>query len=463
MEKLKVFNPYDESFIEELERTSEADAFAALETAYRLHADRSRWLPVYRRIEILEKALDIMKEEPLSLARAAAREGGKPLMDSTVEIDRAINGIKLAIEELSHFKGTEIPMNLSPSSANRMAYTMREPRGVVVAISAFNHPFNLIVHQVIPALAVGCPVLVKPASATPLSCRNLMNILYRAGLPEDWCQMILCDNTVAEGLIADPRVAFMSFIGSSKVGWHLRSKLGPGAACTLEHGGVAPVIFDETADIDKAIPLLSKGGFYHAGQVCVSVQKVFVHDHLADELSRKLADAARSLIVGDPLDERTEVGPLITPAEVDRVSEWVSEARERGGSILCGGRRQSKTCYEPTVILNPDDGARVSRKEVFGPVVSVYSYSRRNQAIERANQLNYSFQAAVFTRDLDVALDTVKRLNAAAVMVNDHTAFRVDWMPFGGHKDSGLGVGGIGPSMREMTAEKLMVIKSDVL
>ena len=258
MEKLKIVNPYDESHVGELELTKEADAFEALETAYMLYTDRSEWMPPYQRIEILEKAVALMEKNPLSLAQTAAREGGKPLTDSIIEIDRAINGVKVALGELSSFGGREIPMNLTTSSANRMAYTMREPRGVVVAISAFNHPFNLIVHQVIPALAVGCPVLVKPASATPLSCRNLVNILYDAGLPEDWCRMILCNSSVTEKLIADTRTAFMSFIGSSKVGWYLRSKLAPGATCALEHGGVAPVIFDRSADIDTAIPWMNK-------------------------------------------------------------------------------------------------------------------------------------------------------------------------------------------------------------
>ncbi|MEE8399627.1 MAG: aldehyde dehydrogenase family protein [Desulfobacterales bacterium] len=463
MENLKVLNPYDESPIAELPRTSEKDAFAALEAAHQLFADRSRWLPMYRRIEILEKAIAIMKGESLALARTAAEEGGKPLMDSKIEIDRAIDGVSVAIKEISHFGGREIPMNLSLSSANRMAYTMREPRGVVVAISAFNHPFNLIVHQVIPAVAVGCPVLVKPASATPLSCRNLVRILYEAGLPEDGCRMVLCANEVTEKLIGDKRTAFMSFIGSGKVGWYLRSKLAPGAVCALEHGGVAPVIFDRTADMDTALPLLVKGGFYHAGQVCVSVQKVFVHEDIVDAFSWKIVAAAEKLIVGDPLDEKTEVGPLIAAKEVDRVHRWVTEAGETGGRILCGGEKRSNTCYEPTVILDPPDDAILSQKEIFGPVVSIHSYRDRDEAIQRANQLNYSFQASVFTKDLDTALDTVKKLNAMAVMVNDHTAFRVDWMPFGGHKESGAGVGGIGPAMHEMTVEKLMVIKSDAL
>ena len=463
MEKIKVLNPYDLSLIEEVPRTSEPEALEILETSYQRFTDRKCWIPMYRRIEILEKAVEIIKRKASELARTAAREGGKPLVDSVVEINRAMEGIKVAVKELQHFGGREIPMNLTRSSANRMAYTMKEPRGVVMAISAFNHPFNLIVHQIIPAVAVGCPVIVKPASATPLSCRNLVDILYEAGLPREWCRMVLCTNQVAEKIIADRRTAFLTFIGSAKVGWYLRSKLAAGADCALEHGGAAPVIFDASADMDQAMPLLVKGGFYHAGQVCVSVQRVYVHRDIVEAFARKMTVLAQQLLVGDPLDEKTEVGPLITTEEVDRVHSWVMEAAGKGGKILCGGKKISNTCYEPTVILNPAEDARVSQDEIFGPVVCIYSCKDRDEAIARANQLDYCFQAAVFTRDLEGALDTVKKLSAMAVMVNDHTAFRVDWMPFGGHRKSGLGVGGIGPAMHEMTVEKLMVIKSETL
>ena len=237
------------------------------------------------------------------------------MADSLVEIDRAADGIGVAIKEVSSLHGTEIPMNLTASSQGRHAYTRKEPRGVAIAVSAFNHPFNLIVHQVIPAIAAGCPVIVKPAKTTPLSCKNLIEILYESGLPETWCQMIICDNSVTEKLISDERNSFFTFIGSARVGWYLRSKLPPGATCALEHGGVAPAIVDHTADIDKAVPLLVKGGFYHAGQVCVSVQRIIAHEDIFNELSEKVVDAVKKLKVGDPTDMATEVGPLILPKD----------------------------------------------------------------------------------------------------------------------------------------------------
>lgn len=461
--KLKVFSPFDGHFISELDMDDATRLETKLSTASELARRRDRILPASQRIEILEKTADRVEEQAEEFARQAADEGGKPLIDSRIELARAVQGIREAARSINRLTGREVPMNLTASSLNRMALTFREPIGVVAAISAFNHPFNLIVHQAIPAVAAGCPVIIKPARTTPLSCMNLVKTLYQAGLPEEWCQTAICDSRLAEKWVTDPRVAFLTFIGSGKVGWNLRSKLAPGTRCALEHGGAAPVIVEADADIEEALPGLAKGGFYHAGQVCVSVQRIFAHEKVAREVADGLAELAKNLTVGDPLDEATEVGPLIAESEVERVAEWVEEARAAGASILTGGRRIGATCYAPTVILNPPDTVRVSQQEIFGPVVNVYSFENRLQAIERANNVPYSFQAAVYTKNLDTALDTAKRLEAATVMVNDHTAFRVDWMPFGGRKSSGLGVGGILPAMEEMTEEKMVVIKSPAL
>jgi len=274
---------------------------------------------------------------------------------------------------------------------------------------------------------------------------------------------MICDHKVAEGLVKDKRINYLSFIGSSKVGWYLKSILASGTRCALEHGGVAPVIVEKDADFKEMLPLLLKGAFYHAGQVCVSVQKVFAHHSICEELANQLAKLASKLVVGNQLDAKTEVGPLISPQEVDRVEEWVNEAVKAGAKLLVGGKRISDTCYQPTVLLNPPQHVKVSTLEIFGPVICIYSFKNRDKAIAIANSLDVHFQAAVFTKNIDVALDTVKKLNASAIMVNDHTAFRVDWMPFGGRDASGIGVGGIPFTMDEMTRDKLMVIKSSVL
>ena len=459
-EPIKVLSPFDGHLISELEWDDAKKLEQMLATAHHLTQNSDYTISAPQRIEILEKTANLVEERAEDFALQASEEGGKPLVDSRVELVRAVQGIREAARSISQLTGREIPMNLTASSMNRMAYTRREPIGVVAAVSAFNHPFNLIVHQVIPAVAVGCPVIIKPSLITPLSCFNLVNCLYQAGLPKEWCQILVCDNDVAEKLVTDSRIAFFSFIGSAKVGWHLRSKLAPGTRCTLEHGGAAPVIMDADADVKDALPLLAKGGFYHAGQVCVSVQRVFAHESIVDAVAGGLADFAAGLKIGDPMDVATEVGPLISERELDRVADWVEEARNAGAKVLVGGKKISNTSYAPTVLLNPPDEVKVSREEIFGPVVCVYAFNDRLKAIERANQIPYSFQAAVFTKNIDSALDSAKRLNAAAVMVNDHTAFRVDWMPFAGRNTSGLGVGGILPTMMEMTEEKMIVFRS---
>lgn len=460
---LKVVSPYDQSLIKEIPLVGKVEVEHALATAYGLFQDQSKWIPAHERIAILERTAEIMKTRIEELTITAAKEGGKPFNDSKVEVLRAINGVKIAAEHIGQLKGEQIPMGLTKASEGRIAFTSREPIGVVSSISAFNHPLNLIIHQSVTAIAAGCPVIIKPALTTPLSCLAFVEILAQAGLPKGWCQSIVCENEAAEQLVTDSRVNYFSFIGSAKVGWFLHSKLSPGTRCALEHGGAAPVIVDKDANISEMLPALAKGGFYHAGQVCVSVQRVFVHESIFNKVAEGLSQLASKLIVGDQMDPSTEVGPLILPREVDRVEEWVNEAIDAGTKLLCGGKRISDTCYQPTVLLNPPMDVKVSTSEIFGPVVCVYSYTDRDKAIEIANSLDVHFQAAVFTENLDIALDCVKKLNATAVMVNDHTAFRVDWMPFGGRDASGIGMGGIQYSMHEMTREKLMVIKSKVL
>ena len=352
-------------------------------------------------------------------------------------------------------------MGINPASSGRLAFTHREAIGVVVAISAFNHPLNLIVHQVGPAIASGCPVIVKPAGDTPLSCMRFISILRDAGLPEEWAQAcVVDDNATAEKLASDRRVAFFSFIGSGKVGWMLRSKLSAGARCALEHGGVAPVIIADDADLDDALPLIAKAGFYHAGQVCVSVQRVYAPADQAEQIASSIAEMGDAMTVGDPTSENTEVGPLIRPAEVLRVNQWVNDAVSDGARLLSGGAPLSETCYPATVLLDPPDTSIISQNEIFGPVICIYSYKELDDAIRRANALPYSFQSAVFTTSLDTAMRAYSRLDGSAIMVNDHTAFRVDWMPFAGRRVSGYGTGGIPYTYKDMTVEKMLVIRS---
>lgn len=463
MSIIDVTSPFDGSKVGEVKLSSTEDVKKAIERA-RLTFDTKRdELPKYKVVAILEKVIEIMNSQKDELTKLCASEGGKPWVDSEIEVARAINGVKLAIEHMGTSKGIEIAMGHSASSVNRMAYTMKEPIGVVAAISAFNHPLNLAIHQIIPAIAAGCSVVIKPATATPMSAIRVVEILKEAGLPDGWAQAVICEREASNVLTQSSKIDFLTFIGSANVGWYLNKNVADGVRVALEHGGVAPVIVEKDADFNELIPSLTKGGFYHGGQVCVSVQRVFVQEDIVGVVASKLSESASKLIVGNQLDPKTEVGPLINHNEVNRVEEWVNEAVTKGGKILTGGKRISDSCYEPTVILNPSDDALVSTNEVFGPVVCIYSYTNIDEAIKRANQLEVSFQASIFTKNIDKAMRAVKKLNATAVMINDHTAFRVDWMPFGGAKASGLGLGGIPDSIEEMSNQKLMVIKSPEL
>ena len=462
--KLVVTSPFDGRELDQIATAGPDHADDAMSVAYGLFRDRDSWLSIPRRVEILNKTAAIMNSKIEELTLLAASEGGKPFTDSKVEVIRAVDGVHLCAETLREHAGSVIPIGTTKASTGRLAFTQKEPIGVVVAVSAFNHPLNLIVHQVGPAVASGCPVIVKPANDTPLSCLRFVEILHEAGLPNAWCQAIVADGVeTAEKLVTDARVGFFSFIGSARVGWMLRSKLAPGTRCALEHGGAAPVILAEPHDADMALPAILKGGFYHAGQVCVSVQRVFAPAKSAVGFAGALSKRAEALLVGAPEDPETEVGPLIRVGEVNRVAEWVGEAVAAGAELLCGGKRVSDTCYAPTVLFNPPQDARVSTMEIFGPVVCVYPYDNLETAVTQANSLPVAFQAAVFTSDNDLAMRLYKRLDASAVMINDHSAFRDDVMPFAGLRESGLGIGGIPYTMEDMQIDKMMVVKSNAL
>ncbi|HUG83362.1 MAG TPA: aldehyde dehydrogenase family protein [Euzebya sp.] len=455
----EVRSPYSGEVVGTVELADAAVVDQVLTRQRALFTDRSAHLPHHERAAILRRAAALAADRADDLAMQVAREGGKPLTDARVEVARGINGLELAAEEGVRLHGEEIPMRATAAAAGRLAFTTREPIGLVAAVSAFNHPFNLIVHQVAPAVAAGCPVTVKPASATPLSCHAVIDLLHEAGLPQDWAVALPMPGRVAQSLVTDPRIDFLTFIGSGEVGWGLRRQVADGVRCAMEHGGAAPLIVDAGAELDTLVPKILKGGYYHAGQVCVSVQRVFaVGQDLRDELVAHLTEGAQALRTGDPSDEQTEVGPLIQQDEVDRVHEWVEEALEQGATMTTGGTHLGNQCYAPTVLVDAPPNARVRSQEVFGPVVNVITASTLDEAIAGANEVPFSFQAAICTPDVTRAMYAAQRLDANAVMINDHTAFRVDWMPFGGRRVSGLGLGGIPHTLAEMTAEKMIVL-----
>ena len=457
---IDVCNPFDFSKVGDVELVTGDAIENFLAEAHQISREKGKQIPKHERILILRRTAGLMKNTHEELALLIAAEGGKPLIDARVEVTRAIDGVETCANDLSNIIGKEIPMGLTEAAKNRIAFSIREPIGPVVAVSAFNHPLNLIVHQVAPAIAVGCPCIVKPANDTPLSCQKFVSLLIEAGLPNNWIGFAPCENNVAEKLVTDKRVAFFSFIGSAKVGWYLKSKLAPGTRCALEHGGAAPVIVCESADTTEMIPKLIKGGYYHSGQVCVSVQRIFVLGGKGKKVAEDIASGASKLKVGNATEEQTECGPLIRPGEVQRVEQWVNEAIAENCDVICGGNKLSETTYSPTVLLNPDENSKVSTAEIFGPVVCVYDCADIHEAVRRANSLDVAFQASIFSNDLSETISTFSNLDATAVMINDHTAFRVDWMPFAGRKESGHGIGGIGYTMEDMTQIKMAVINS---
>jgi acyl-CoA reductase-like NAD-dependent aldehyde dehydrogenase len=458
-EAAEVRSPNDGEVIAEVEVATPAIALESIGTLEDARRGEYGKMPAYRRAEILSKVASLIRERAKDLAHLIAAEGGKPLVDARIEVARAANTTQLAAEEATRIGSESISMEGSAAGSGRTAFITREPIGTVMAISAFNHPLNLIAHQVAPAIAAGCPVLVKPASTTPLSAIQYVDMCVEAGLPENAAVCLPMSGRVAETAAVDPRIRFITFIGSGEVGWALRRRIADGTRIALEHGGSAPVIVEADADLDDALPRLVKGGFYHAGQVCVSVQRIYAHESIAAALAERIAVEAKKLVVGDARDEATQVGPIITRPELDRVAAWIEEARRDGTRMLAGAEKTGHQHYAPTVAFGPEDTAKIVAHEVFGPLVAVLPYRTLDEAIARANDTELAFQASIFTRDLSKALRASKALDATAVMVNDHTAFRVDWMPFGGRKHSGLGLGGVAYSIHEMTEPKLVVMR----
>lgn len=444
--------------------SDEADVERALSIAYSLFRNRRQWLAKQQRVAIFERTAELIGSRRKVIALHTAREGGKPLKDSLAEVDRGIDGIHSCIEVLRTKAGRVIPMDVNATSADRVAFTQHEPTGVVMVVSAFDHPFDLVVHQVAPAVAVGAPVIIKSGLKIALSCKALVDLLYRAGLPEGWAQMVLPrDEELASRMAADPRVGFVTFIGSAAVGWMRRSKLGPDTRRALQHRGIVPVIVAHDADLDIALPRIAHVGFCHAGRACTSVQRVFCARPIAAEVAAGLGSIGEKMSIGGPVLGSTDNSPLISSTEADRVARWVNEAVSGGAKLVGGGDRLAQRRYANAVLLDPPLGPAVSRKALFGAVVCVYGYDDLNTAIALANDPEDSFQAAVFTRDLDTAMHCYRNLDGTAIMINETTLFRDDWGAFAGAPLSGHGAGGIPDMMHAMQREKVMVWRSGKL
>ena len=457
---LEVKSPWNNETVGTVQTHNSSEIEGIVQEVCRVAVHKGEDFPPKERIIVLKSFIKIIQENTQSLAELATSEGGKPITDSIIEIKRGAEGVESCIEVLKSESGSVIPMNINEASSNRIAFTQKEPIGVVLAISAFNHPFNLIIHQVIPAIAVGCPVIVKPAEDTPLSCLKIVEMLYEAGLPKNRCHFVMPENLeLATKLVSDERIDFFSFIGSSKVGWFLRSKLAPGTRCSLEHGGMAPTFITKNSDLDLCAKSIARGGFYHAGQVCVSVQRIYLSKNVSGSFIDKFKEEVKKVHLGDPMDKKTVVGPLIRNTEIKRVDQWVGESLENGSKLILGGKVLSECTYDKTIILNPKKEDKISQFEIFGPVVTINEYDELEKAIDDANSVNVSFQTSIFTNQINELLQFYAKINASSVFHNDHTAFRVDWMPFAGLKNSGHGIGGIKYSMHDMQIDKMLVLR----
>jgi len=461
MSNLNVFNPYTDELISSEVMLSKKEALSKLSEAYDIHKKNTSGISKKNRIEILENFYQLLQKNSQEIIELSVSEGGKPIQDSQIEMQRALEGVKLGIQSIRNLNGEMIPMNLNSASSNKLAFTTKSPIGVVFSISAFNHPINLTIHQIIPCIAAGCPVLYKPALSTPLVSKKIIKLLYKAGLPQEWCTHIICDNETTADLAKSDLIGYISFIGSSKVGWSIKQKMAAGVKIILEHGGTAPVIIARDADLKKAVPQIANSGFYHAGQVCVSAQKIYVHNDLIDSFISQLNLQAQLKKIGNPLNENTLIGPIISKSSLERIDNWVQEAINEGATLICGGNKLQNNCYEPTVLLNPSPNSLVSKEEIFGPVMCIYSFNENEEAIQLANKSPYIFQSAAYTNTLNQAFYFSKKLNGACVIINNHPAFRVDWMPFGGQGLSGEGLGGVEYSVKEMLKQKLVIIQQE--
>ena len=418
-----------------------------------------RGLPQWQRAKILDVAAVRLAARREEFAQLIARESAKPIRTARIEVDRAVGTFEFSAAEARKLAGEMIPMEALAAGEGKIGFTLRVPVGVIGAIAPFNFPLNLVVHKVGPAIAAGCPIILKPASQTPFTSIALAEMLIdECGLPSDWLHVVTGGgSTVGNALVDHPDIALITFTGSPEVGWSIRSR-APRKKVGLELGNNAPIVIEADGDWKTAAAKIRLAGFSHAGQSCISTQRIFVHSSIAADFTRELISQVSTLVVGDPLDEATEVSALISLAERDRVASWIHEATTQGATIACGGTLDENGVLLPTVILNARPEMKVCSCEVFGPVVTVTTYDEVSNALEMANDSDFGLQAAIFTSRIDTALQAIKTLDFGGVVVNDVPTFRADQQPYGGLRDSGNTREGPAYSVKEMTEIRMVML-----
>ncbi|MFA9556232.1 aldehyde dehydrogenase family protein [Evansella sp. AB-rgal1] len=450
-------SPFSEKVIAHIPMASLEEVDRAVEAAVSAKYVMKK-LPAYKRAEILENVVKLLEENREKCARIIAEEAAKPIQTARAEVARTIMTYKFASEEARRLPNEMVNMDAAPGGEDRIAYVLREPGGVVGAITPFNFPMNLVAHKLGPAIASGNPVILKPASQTPLSAYFIADLFDKAGLPKGALNVITGKgNIVGEALITDPRVNIITFTGSPEVGISIKNKAGL-KKVTLELGSNSAVIIDHDVNIDELIDRIVMGAFGYQGQVCISLQRIYVHETLKEELISKLKEKSKALQLGDPLDEATNISALITPSDCERVLSWIEEAVSLGAKVATGGERIGNI-IQPTIMIDPPSNTSVSCKEVFGPVVTVNGFTDWSDAIAEVNNSEFGLQAGVFTSNLSKAFQASDDLEVGGVMINDIPTFRVDHMPYGGVKKSGFGREGIKYAIEEMTEMKLVSFK----
>ena len=451
---IPVIKPFDGQLIDTVPAGTIQDISTAITAAVEGY-EINRNLPVHHRISILKKACQIMETRFEELAKTIATEGSKTIREARKEVGRAINTMTLSAEEARRICGETIPFDSAEGSENRVGYYYRFPIGVIAAITPFNDPLNLVAHKLGPAIAGGNSVVLKPATVTPLSALKLAEILLDAGLPGKILSVVTGHgNQIGDALVSDERVRMVSFTGGVEAGQEIMKKVGL-KKVGMELGSNSPVIVMDDCDLDNAVESCVSGAFWAVGQNCIGVQRIYIQEAVYDQFRDQFVVRTKKYKTGFQLDEATDMGPMITEKEAIRVIEWVNEAVEKGASLLTGGTREG-TLVQPTVFEKMPASAKLDCQEVFGPVVSLYPIKTLDEAIAKSNAVNYGLHAAIFTRDLNQAFHAIKNLDVGSVIINDSTDYRVDLMPFGGVKHSGLGREGIKFALQEMTEPKVV-------
>lgn len=450
---VEVRSPYDDSLVAIVHRANPDQICMAIDLATEAF-QKYRKLPLWKRAEALEKISAGIAARREEFAQTIALEAGKPIRTAQAEVDRAVFTFKVAAEESMRIYGQIVPLDWRSGMENREAQVLHVPLGPVVGITPFNFPINLVAHKVAPALAAGDPIIIRPASQTPISALKLAEIIAGTDLPEGVFSVVPSTTDDARPLVEDDRIRLLTFTGSPAVGWSLKNRAGR-KRVTLELGGNAGVIVHRDADYRYAAERIAWGGFSYAGQSCISVQRVYVHNDIYESFQDELVRKVKALKVGDPLDEATDVGPLIDSGAAERVEAWVEEARQAGAKVLTGGTRTGNL-WQPTILSEVQPEMRVSCQEVFAPLVDLFPYTDVHEAIREVDSSDFGLQAGLFTKDLSVIHEAIQDIEVGGLMVNDVSTFRIDHMPYGGVKQSGAGREGLRYAIEEMSEMKLV-------